>query len=939
MLRLCSIPSPGPTHPPRTTAPRSRPPGARPLRPGALPPEPIAFGLALVAWIGLLVTPAEGQVRLPETGRLAGTLDTTLSEFGDQFFNFPYYMEPTPPPGNTKMTGWIEIRFGEPEGNKAPFEVIYLGFGADPEFIEFGGGQEYFVGENRAFPASPNIGVLDLETGEVDSILMDTIFQNTLIAQTDKINRFFFAFPNSYPPPDIGIPVPPVPPGFFYADAEFRVDGSGRIVGFQFVGQSILPVGPAAQFNDIFGIFPLFSFGPAGEIYWPNPENCKPGTPDFACPNDEVQPEGVLLPDDSLFHPHLILLSDDLRPVPAERAPLPCAPEGLARGAVAGEIGGRLHVAGGLGEDGLASDRLRILDPSTGLLVDGPPMPRAVLDAQGGVIDSRLYVVGGRQRVDGPALADVQVFDPTTGAWSQVSDAPLTVARAGAAVVGDNLYLFGGLTNRPNGSPGGNLRLADHFQVFDATSDTWLAVPAVLNGRALYRDAPAAATVGGEIWVLGGLDLQGQPTDQVFVLDTITGRLRPGPPLRWGVHEAVADVAEGRVYLFGGRRQAEGPSDTGLQILETDRQAWLEGQGGPMPTAGAAGAMVGGELVVLGGRVQTGGDPAPGAATTTIQSFDPRRGWQICSSQPQVVSAGVMNTASLIVGLPYLAPGAQASIVGYNLGPPAFAPPAPTLPTELGGTRVLIDGQPAPLLVVVPNRIDLQVPDGVRTGVPVPVRVESAFASRPSPEVSVLVQPRSPGVFIQSCGVTHEPRFLDRSSAIACHADGSLNYFKNTVRPGERLFIQVNGLGATEPPVPAGQRAPDAPRAAAVDLPRVTVVGADGQPIEAQVLSATLAPGEAGIFDVEIVVPPGARIGNRVEVRVGYGDQLSNRAMISVGEFQADEPLPCQRDTHPIFRNCVPPILQTEPPLARPEMPFFVPTVRLPETPLSDSGL
>ncbi|MEM6455831.1 MAG: hypothetical protein AAF772_12105, partial [Acidobacteriota bacterium] len=710
---------------------------------------------AFFALASLLAVPAaDARVVLPESGRLAGSLDSRVSEFGDEFFNFPWYMEPTPAPGNTKMTGWLEVQFGEPVGSKVPFEVIYDGFGADPEFIEFGGGQEYFVGRNRAFPASPNLGMLDLETGAVESIQMDAIFRNTLIAQTDKINRFFFAFPNSYPPPDIGIPVPPVPPGFFYADARFRFDATGQIIGFEFVGQSILPVGPAAQFNDIFGIFPLFSFGPTGEIYWPNPENCKPGTPEFACPTNAQQPDGVLLPDDSLFHPHLILLSDDLRPVAPARPPMPCAPEDLARGAVADEIGGRLYVAGGAGATGEASDRLWIYDPATGAIDAGPALPRPVLDAQGGAIGNRLFVIGGRPGPGAPAIADVQIFDVEADAWIAGPSLPTPVARAGATFFDDNVYVLGGRT-------GNGETLADVFQVYDDTSGMWFTLPAMFfDGTPIVADAPAAATAGPFLLFMGGLGADGAPSDQTIIFDAVRGFFAPGPPLRWGVYEAAADAAEGRVYLAGGRRAVDGVSDASLQIFETDRGVWLEGHAGPMPLTDAAGAMLRGGLTLVGGIAQTAADPAPGSTMRTVQRFDPRRGWSVCATQPQIVSAGVMNAASLIVGLPHVAPGAQASIVGHNLGAPAFAPPTPTLPTELGGTRVLIDGVEAPLMTVLPNRIDLQVPDGVRTGVRVPVQVVSAFAPTPSNVAFVGVEATSPGIFIQSCGVTDEPLFL-----------------------------------------------------------------------------------------------------------------------------------------------------------------------------------
>ncbi len=875
------------------------------------------FNLILVALvIGLLSVAAEAEVVIPEGGRLAGSLNSLVSEFGDEFFNFPFFMVPQPPPGNTKMTGWLEVQFGEPQGNLVPFQVMYSGFGAAPEFIEFGGGQEYFVSRNQAFPSQPNVGILNLVTGKVESIFMDLIFRNSLVARTDKLNRFFFAFPHSYPPPDIGIPLPPLPPGFFFSDAKFSYDADGNIVGFQFVGQSVLPVGPAAALNDIFGLFPLFAFGPTGEIYWPNPENCKPGTPESACPSDETNPDGITLPDDALFHPHLILKSDDLEPVAPERSPLECAAGQTGGLAVTTRLG-QLYVIGGIGAAGRLTDRVQIVDPSTGAVVEGPPLPTRVVDPQGGIIGSKIYVVGGRRHRRGPATSIVQILDLRTGQWTSGIPALAPLARGTAAVVGGRLYLLGGLTNRPSGSPAGNLRLANSLQVYDPITDTWTLLPAFAGGRRVFREAPSAVAVGADIYLLGGRDLGGEVTDEVLIFDTLNYRFRPGPRALWGTYEAVAGSAGGRVYLMGGRRRADGPTDSGMQILELDRGGlWIQGHDAPMPVAAGAGAVVQGQLISLGGRVQVGPDAAPGLISTAVQAFDPRRGWQICSTRPIFASVGVLNTASLSVGPPVLAPGTQASIVGYNFAPPTLgplilAPPTPSLPTELGGIRVEVDSLPAPILAVTPNRIDFQVPQGVRGSGMVPVRVTNALLRATSAAVEVPMAPFSPGIFIQNCGVTHEPLFLDRSSAIACHADGTLNYFKNAVPLGERLWIQMTGLGPVEPPVADGQRVPAGPPVRAVTLPNITVLDSEGLPHEATVLSANLAAGEVGIFDVEIVVPAAARIGNRVEIQAEIGGLFSNRAMISVGGFNIEEPLACQRDTNPIFRNCIPPFLQT----------------------------
>lgn len=72
-----------------------------------------------------------------------------------------------------------------------------------------------------------------------------------------------------------------------------------------------------------------------------------------------------------------------------------------------------------------------------------------------------------------------------------------------------------------------------------------------------------------------------------------------------------------------------------------------------------------------------------------------------------------------------LAPGEMIAIPGRGLGPAATvkAPPG-ALPRVLAGTRLLMDGQPVPLLAVREDRIDAVVPFGAKPGTKVKFTVE-----------------------------------------------------------------------------------------------------------------------------------------------------------------------------------------------------------------------
>ncbi|RMH21988.1 MAG: hypothetical protein D6696_04365, partial [Acidobacteria bacterium] len=201
------------------------------------------------------------RVRLPQSGVVAGALDPPKSEFGDAFFNFPPFLGQRPPEGHTFLSGWIRVQFDQPVGDRARFVLTYEGVGTK-ETIRWGGGQIFDFDRTRALPIPPgalgpsfdvtNEGVLDLSTGRVveGSLRVNTVFQATTIARTDKVNRIPYAFPFIFPPlpPPEGLEPPPgfkppEPPGPVFADLDFELDHEGRIVGLELHSRSLAPTG------------------------------------------------------------------------------------------------------------------------------------------------------------------------------------------------------------------------------------------------------------------------------------------------------------------------------------------------------------------------------------------------------------------------------------------------------------------------------------------------------------------------------------------------------------------------------------------------------------------------------------------------------------------------------------------------------------------------
>lgn len=111
----------------------------------------------------------------------------------------------------------------------------------------------------------------------------------------------------------------------------------------------------------------------------------------------------------------------------------------------------------------------------------------------------------------------------------------------------------------------------------------------------------AGAAFDGELWVAGGLDGSGVPTNRVFAYDPATDRWREGPALPNPIHHsALVATPDGLVLLGGYPAALEGSSD-GVWRLAPGAQAWTAGVVLAEPRAAGAAAWDGSRIVYGGG--------------------------------------------------------------------------------------------------------------------------------------------------------------------------------------------------------------------------------------------------------------------------------------------------------------------------------------------------
>ena len=147
-----------------------------------------------------------------------------------------------------------------------------------------------------------------------------------------------------------------------------------------------------------------------------------------------------------------------------------------------------------------------------------------------------------------------------------------------------------------------------------------------------------------------------------------------------------------------------------------------------------------------------------------------------------------------------------------------------------------VGGRPAAVLDIGERRVLVQLPVELPPGQTTVVMTVRGAASAPA---SIRLEPYAP-VLLR---LSREPPLGDVLHS--CQPGAA-------VAAGEIVTAIATGLGATNPVVPTGARAPASPPAATLVKPKISVLWQ-----EAEVLESVLIPGEIGLYRIRFRVPPG----------------------------------------------------------------------------------
>jgi uncharacterized protein (TIGR03437 family) len=289
---------------------------------------------------------------------------------------------------------------------------------------------------------------------------------------------------------------------------------------------------------------------------------------------------------------------------------------------------------------------------------------------------------------------------------------------------------------------------------------------------------------------------------------------------------------------------------------------------------------------VVTGSVSTAG-LAPGYYTSSIpitlstngangQTIQVPVSLRIMDQVPAIDSGGVVNAGSYAGES--VSGGEMISIFGSGLGPPQAAvapvPQTGSLPTTLGGTRVLVSGtnvegvavgpSPMQLLFVQDGQISAIVnsPGSISDFHSISVQVE--VGGVPGPTVSEGFVANAPGLFTSDAS--------GRGSLAAVNSDGTVNSPSNPAKRGTYVSLYATGFSWT---VPDGLFGPGnfgvnllAPAAGIVEA----LIGTEPADVEyAGVAPAIVSAAQ----QINVLIPADSQTGPSVPIRIGMLDTYS----------------------------------------------------------------
>jgi uncharacterized protein (TIGR03437 family) len=175
------------------------------------------------------------------------------------------------------------------------------------------------------------------------------------------------------------------------------------------------------------------------------------------------------------------------------------------------------------------------------------------------------------------------------------------------------------------------------------------------------------------------------------------------------------------------------------------------------------------------------------------------------SSSSELVLKGLSNAASFVQSY---APGMIAAMFGQNLATTTMQLPATSLPTQLGGVSVTLNGIAVPLYYVSSGQVNFQVPYEIPANSTAIVKITSGAQSATA---QITIGTTAPGVFADTNRLLVPYQDTGRGKTIALYVTGDgiaspqpvtgsiPDSTKATPVPRANVSVSVGGMAASKP--------------------------------------------------------------------------------------------------------------------------------------------
>jgi N-acetylneuraminic acid mutarotase len=341
------------------------------------------------------------------------------------------------------------------------------------------------------------------------------------------------------------------------------------------------------------------------------------------------------------------------------------------------------------------------------------PMPTARGSLGAGVVDGKIYAVGGGSN---QGLLNVnEEYNPETNTWTVKKPMPTPRDRFALSVYQNKIYCIGGII-------GNNLDIGaiptDTNQVYDPATDTW----ANLTSMPTPRMAMQSNVVDGKIYViggtLGGFSMYGPyVSDKNEVYDPSSDSWSTAAPMPTPLFSYASAVVDNKIYVIGGSGSSQSLAHVNLtQVFDTQTNQWAVGNavpaGGPDAAAGVTtGVNAPKRIYVIGGRV--GG----AYGENSNQVYDPETGtWTIGANMPSgrysLAVAVVDDVLYALGGNPVPSTGSPVCAVNEQYTPIGYQTPSisPEPTATLSPTPILSTPSSTASLIPSPTITDQPTP-------------------------------------------------------------------------------------------------------------------------------------------------------------------------------------------------------------------------------------